>query len=139
MPRIEHLTAVTGSLLAAAVLAAGPAGAHAVDVRSPDTRDGASRPTAAGPDLRSPDTRDGATRPTAVRHDLRSPDARDSGIRRAPHVVAPTVTRPVVAPETGLDWQSAGIGALASAGLLISLAGGGLLVVRRRPRVTHPA
>jgi hypothetical protein len=79
-------------------------------------------------DLRSPDARDAAAR-AVTRQDLRSPDARDAATRSA----TPVVVR-VGAPDPGFEWDSAAIGALAGAGLLISLAGGGLLVTRRRPR-----
>ena len=68
--------------------------------------------------------------PLAAGQDLRSPDARDAATR------VPVVVRvaPAAPADSGLSWDSAAIGALAGAGLLISMAGGGLLVVRRRPR-----
>jgi hypothetical protein len=107
-----RLTSAAGVVLAAAAFA-GPAAA------------------ATGyQDLRSPDARDAATRSAAPAQDLRSPDARDAATRTA----TPVVVRVAPTADSGLEWDSAAIGALASAGLLISLAGGGVLVTRRRPR-----
>jgi hypothetical protein len=92
-------------------------------------------------DLRMPDTRDVAegrlyaqpAGPSQERYrDLRMPDTRDVAEGR---LYAPTA-RPVVVRITrtgdpGLSWDSAGIGALAGAGLLISAAGGALVLTRR--------
>jgi hypothetical protein len=105
----HRITTTAGTLLATTALVTAPALA------------------APHQDLRSPDARDAAAR-AVTRQDLRSPDARDAATRSA----TPVVVR--VAPEPGFEWDSAAIGALAGAGLLISLAGGGLLVTRRRPR-----
>jgi hypothetical protein len=114
--RIHRLTSAAGAVLAAAAFA-GPA-------------------VAAGPpqDLRSPDARDAAVRSVTSPQDLRSPDARDASTR----TVTPVVVR-VAGTDSGLEWDSAAIGALAGAGLLISLAGGGVLITRRRPRAARVA
>ncbi len=61
--------------------------------------------------------------------DHRSPDARAAGEGSTPVVVQVQAE-----PDTGLSWDSAAIGALAAAGLLISLAGATALVSRRRTR-----
>jgi hypothetical protein len=42
-------------------------------------------------------------------------------------------------PDAGFEWDSAAIGAIAGAGLIISIAGGGVLITRRRPRAARPA
>jgi hypothetical protein len=110
----HRITSAAGAVLAAAAFAA-PA-------------------VAQDQDLRSPDARDAATRGTTVQQDLRSPDARDAANPARPVVV----TLPA-APDPGFAWDSAAIGALAGAGLLISVAGGGVLVTRRRPRVGRAA
>jgi hypothetical protein len=70
---------------------------------------------------------------TQPRQDLRSPDARDAAERR------PVVVQVPAAPDTGFEWDSAALGALAGAGLMLSIAGGGVLIVRRRPRAARPA
>jgi hypothetical protein len=73
------------------------------------------------------------------RRDLRMPDTRDAAAGRYPA----TPSRPVVvridrgSSDTGLNWDSAVIGALAGAGLVVSASGGVLLVTRRRPRHGH--
>jgi hypothetical protein len=126
MPSIQRLTAATGSVLVAAAIAATPASARVEwtppsDLRSPDARDAATRPVPATP-------------PSGISQDLRSPDARDAATR--PTVVVRVAPAP---PQTGLSWDSAAIGALAGAGLLISIAGGGLVLVRRRAQVVQPA
>jgi hypothetical protein len=125
----HRLFTTTGSVLAIAAIAAGPAAAHPGDRISPDALDagagrylGSGAPDvrslgSAGPDRRSPDARDAATRVPVVIHWAAAP----------------------AAPDSGLSWDSAAIGALAGTGLLVSLAGGGLLVVRRRGRVARPA
>jgi hypothetical protein len=85
-------------------------------------------------DLRSPDARDAAAAAAATpRQDLRSPDARDAARPARPVVVE------VARADAGFAWDSAAIGALAGAGLLLSVAGGSVLVTRRRPRTARPA
>jgi hypothetical protein len=46
---------------------------------------------------------------------------------------------PPARADAGFAWDSAAIGALAGAGLLISITGGAVLVMRRRPRTTPVA
>ena len=70
----------------------------------------------------------------AASTDLRSPDARDAAERRAPVIV-----RVDGSPDTGVDWQAVGLGALVSAGLLISIAGAYVLIGRRRGHGPHVA
>jgi hypothetical protein len=103
MSRTPRLIAVTATMLAAAAIAAGPAPAD------PHAQDAHERAVAAHQDLRSPDTRDAAEGRTA-----------------------PVVVRVDRVSDTGLSWDSAGIGALVTAGLLTALAGAFLLVSRRR-------
>ena len=92
-------------------------------------------------DLRSADARDAArlaiaeqrTPPAHPTQDLRSPDTRDAarGV-----IVGAGVTAParVAAPATaGFDWGDAGLGAAASFGAMLLLAGAGARVVRTRP------
>jgi hypothetical protein len=133
MSRTRRLIAVTSSMLAAAALAAGPAPAD------PHAQDAHERAVAAHQDLRSPDTRDAAdgigVGVVATSQDLRSPDTRDFAEGRR----APVVVRVDRAPDSGLSWDSAGIGALVTAGLLFALAGGIALVTRHRPRGVRAA
>ena len=112
MSRIHRLTTTGTAALAAAALAAAPAAAVQDDLRTPDARD-AGLPAVVTP-------QDGA--------DLRTPDARDAGAGATPVVVR------VTQPDTGISWDSAAIGAIAAAGLLISAAGTAGLVSRRRTR-----
>jgi hypothetical protein len=94
-------------------------------------------------DVRSPDARDASAQRAT---DLRSPDARDAAQDGQIVVAGPPawpanpqpITRPLAvasAPSSGLDWGSAGIGAVAGVGACaISLVGiGGL----RRRRVAR--
>ena len=118
--------------------AAGKTTPHVVqDLSAPDV---AAAARAAGPyrrqDLRSPDARDAAAAAVSASgtQDLRSPDARDAAERRAPVVVR--VDR---SPQSGISWDSAGIGALVSAGIMFSLVGAFVLVTRRRTRGAHTA
>ena len=67
--------------------------------------------------------------------DLRMPDTRDVAEGRVP-AASPVVVRVQGGPDTGLSWDSAVIGALAGAGLLVS-AGGGVLLVNRRHAAAH--
>jgi hypothetical protein len=113
----HRITSVAGAVLAAAAFAA-PAAAQNQDLRSPDARDAAAAAMSPSPS-----------------QDLRSPDARDAATRS----VTPVVVRVSRPGDTGLAWDSAAIGALAGAGLLISLAGGGMLITRRRPSAVRPA
>jgi hypothetical protein len=136
----NRLITTTGSVLAIAAITAGPAAARSTDLRSPDARDAAAGRYLGSvhADLRSPDARDAASGRYlgSVHADLRSPDARDAATR------TPVIVRVVPGPaasDPGLSWDSAAIGALAGAGLLVSMAGGGLLVVRRRSHVARPA
>jgi hypothetical protein len=141
MSRIHRLTTVVGTALLVAGLAAGPAVAQSGDVRSPDARDAGTPAVVQSGDVRSPDARDAGT--PAVRapsaqpaaHDVRSPDARDAADGGTPVVV-----QVHEAPSTGVRWDSAAVGALIAAGLLVALAGVMTLVSRRRtPRKPRPA
>jgi hypothetical protein len=97
-------------------------------------------------DLPSPDARHAAAS-TQRATDLRSPDVRDAAQPAPPVVAGPPawpvnpqpITRPraiASAPPSGLDWDSAGIGAVAGLGACaISLVGIGEL---RRRRVARP-
>jgi hypothetical protein len=121
MPSMHQLTAAAGTVLATVAVATAPAVGRTHQWTPPK-------------DLRSPDARDAATRRTATTYqDLRSPDTRDAATR--PPVLVRVTPAP---PASGLNWDSAAIGALAGAGLLISIAGGGLVLVRRRAQVTPP-
>src|SRR4051794_22946323 len=134
MPMTAHrITTTAGALLATVTLVAAPAAALAAgqDLRSPDARDAAAA-AQKRQDLRSPDARDAAAAATR-RQDLRSPDAPDAADRR------PVIVQVPVSPDTGFEWDSAAIGALAGVGLMLSIAGGGVLIVRRRPRAPRPA
>ena len=107
MSRTNRLIVVTGTMLATAAIAAGPAPAD------PHAQDAHERAVAAQQDLRSPDTRR---------------DTRDAAEGRG----APVVVQVDRVPDGGLSWDSAGIGALVSAGLMFSLAGAFVLLSRRR-------
>jgi hypothetical protein len=117
-------TALIGVTLAAAIAAPGasadPGATAYQDLRSPDARDAAERPTYA----------DG---PGAITYrDLRSPDARDAAEGYRPALEPqPPVDEP--SSPDGFDWVSAAIGAAVGTGLLIALivTVGGL--ARRRP------
>ncbi len=122
--------ALATALTLAATTAPG-APAHPTDLRGPDARDAADR-TPRPPDLRSPDARDAAAGRRIV----------VSGAPTWPSSPQP-ITRPrvvVSAPDSGLDWASAGIGAAAVAGAiafaLVALAG---LRHRRVARPGSPA
>ena len=114
----HRITTTAGTLLATAALAAAPATASTEpatqDLRSPDARDAAAAAMAQSPS-----------------QDLRSPDARDAANPVRPVVVQIPAATP---PEAGFEWDSAAIGALAGAGLMISIVGGSVLITRRRPR-----
>jgi hypothetical protein len=70
----------------------------------------------------------------APHQDLRMPDTRDIAEGRVPATPArPVVVRIERGADTGLSWDSAIIGAIAGAGLLVSASGGVLLVTRRHP------
>jgi hypothetical protein len=136
--RIHRLTTTAGTVFAVAAMAASPAGALGQDLGATDARDAAAaaEPATLPQDLRSPDARDAAAAAEAATlpQDLRSPDARDAAERTVPVVVR--VSAP---PEAGFEWDSAAIGALGGTGLVLALAGGGVLVVRRRPRAARVA
>jgi hypothetical protein len=124
----RRLTRSTAVGLALAALAAPTALADA-----PPRADVLARAEAAQTqDLRSPDTRDAATR-ADTKQDLRSPDARDAGEGRgtytAPNVMIVKVPEPV---QGGIDWADAGIGAGGLLGLMLLGLGGSLAVVHRR-------
>ena len=118
------------------LLAAAPAAAQQ-DLRSPDSRDAADRPTqsivpeAGLPAFPTPSAR------SHVNQDLRSPDARDAAAGRgtldAPQVTVVKLPQPAPIPAGGIDWADAGMGAAIV--LLLSVAGVVAVVVRRR---THP-
>jgi hypothetical protein len=113
--RSQRLT-TTGAVIAATVVAASPAVAVAMPANDAMSHAAGSR--------------------TTPRQDLRSPDARDAA-ERVPSVVVPVrVPERVAAPvqDQGIEWDSAAVGALAGAGVIITLAGGGVLLLRRRPR-----
>jgi hypothetical protein len=123
MSRIHRLTTAAGTILAVMAIAAGPANAQSQDLRSPDARDASATSSVAG-------TTSGA------RQDLRSPDSRDAAAGRGVPVVV-RVDRTVEQGQ-GLSWDSIGLGALMTAGLLASIAGAYALIGRRRghgPRV----
>lgn len=104
-----------GGLLAAMALAV-PAAAMPIDLRVRDT---------ARQDLRMPDTRDAAQRPSETRQDLRSPDTRDAAQR--PPVASPTPAQPA---DHDVPWALIGGGLCAL--LLVGLAAR-RRVVRLRP------
>jgi hypothetical protein len=124
---------ITGALLAPS------AGAQArQDLRSPDARDAAGLTRVAEPahrgvdqrgqDLRSPDSQDagttgGAQAPAAVQ-DLRSPDAVDAAAPpRSSVAPAAPDTRIVTITTHRFEWGAAAIGAAATLGLMLVLAG----------------
>jgi hypothetical protein len=131
----RRLTRSTAVCLALAALAAPTALAdpHAADVH-------ARAEAAQKQDLRSPDTRDAATR-AETKQDLRSPDTRDAsegrGTYTAPNVMIVKVPEPVQA-EGGIDWADAGIGAGGLLGLMLLGLGGSLAVVPRRQAHATP-
>ena len=130
--RITRSTAVCMALaaLAAPTALADP---HAADVH-------ARAEAAQKQDLRSPDTRDTATR-AETKQDLRSPDTRDAsegrGTYTTPNVMIVKVPEPVQA-EGGIDWADAGIGAGGLLGLTLLGLGGSLAVVHRRQAHATP-
>jgi hypothetical protein len=132
---IRRITRSTAVGLALAALAAPTALAdpHAADVH-------ARAQAAQKQDLRSPDTRDAATR-AETKQDLRSPDTRDAGEGRgtytAPNVMIVKVPEPLQA-EGGIDWANAGIGAGGLLGLMLLGLGGSLAVVHRRQAHATP-
>ena len=131
----RRLTRSTAVGLALAALAAPTALAdpHAADVH-------ARAEATQKQDLRSPDTRDAATR-AETKQDLRSPDARDAsegrGTYTAPNVMIVKVPEPVQA-EAGIDWADAGIGAGGLLGLTLLGLGGSLALVHRRQAHATP-
>jgi hypothetical protein len=130
--RITRSTAV-GLALAALAAPTALADPHAADTH-------ARAEAAQKQDLRSPDTRDAATR-VEPKQDLRSPDARDAsqgrGTYTAPDVVVVKVPDPVPA-DGGINWADAGIGAGGLLGLVLLGLGGSLAVVHRRQAHAAP-
>ena len=130
----RRLTCSTAVCLALAALAAPTALAdpHAADMHA--------RAEAQKQDLRSPDTRDAATR-AETKQDLRSPDTRDAsegrGTYTAPNVMIVKVPEPVQA-EGGIDWADVGIGAGGLLGLTLLGLGGSLAVAHRRQAHATP-
>jgi hypothetical protein len=131
----RRLTRSTAVGLALAALAAPTALAdpHAADVH-------ARAEAAQKRDLRSPDTRDAATR-AETKQDLRSPDTVDAsegrGTYTAPNVMIVKVPEPLQA-EGSIDWADAGIGAGGLLGLMLLGLGGSLAVVHRRQTPATP-
>jgi hypothetical protein len=111
---IRSLLVITTASLALAA----PAGAAPADLRTEAARDaGVGAVSGAG-----------APGP----QDLRSPDARDGTGTRTPVVPDPVVVRVSQPSAEGISWASAAVGALIASGLLITLAGGGMVATRRR-------
>ncbi|HEX6621921.1 MAG TPA: hypothetical protein VF024_19815 [Solirubrobacteraceae bacterium] len=143
-PRKALGTALATALTLAATAAPG-ALAQPINPRSSDASEAANG-TQPATDVRSPDARDAADR-SQPPPDLRSPDARDAAAGRQIAVAGPPtwptspqpVTPPrvvVSAPDSGLDWPSAGIGAGTVIGALaIALVG---TVGLRRRRIARP-
>jgi hypothetical protein len=131
-----RLAAAVGTLLATAALASSAsADPHAQDTHMRELQAAGKTTPHVVQDLRSPDARDAARAAGPYhRQDLRSPDARDAAERRAP-----TIVRVDRSPRSGISWDSAGIGALVSAGIMFSLVGAFVLVTRRRTRGVHTA
>jgi hypothetical protein len=127
MLTIRRLAATSCTLLAALALTAGPAGAQQ-DLRSPDARDAALNSSIADAMASAPESQD-----------LRSPDTRDAATHRRAPVVVNVQRVPAPESDSGLSWDSAGIGALIAAGLFASIAGAVVLIGRRRPHGPHAA
>jgi hypothetical protein len=128
MSRIHRLIIVVGTVLVALVMSPGPANAYAL------------ADTVSHQDLRSPDARDAALPADTTVQDLRSPDSRDAADGRGTPIVVQVerTVQPAQGQGQGLSWDSIGLGALITAGLLASVAGAYLLIGRRRghgPRV----
>ena len=130
--RLSRSTAV-GLALAALAAPTALADPHAADVH-------ARAEAAQNQDLRSPDTRDAATR-AEPKQDLRSPDTRDAGEGRgtytAPNVIVVKVPEPAPA-DGGIDWADAGIGVGGLLGLMLLALGGSLAVAHRRQAHATP-
>jgi hypothetical protein len=128
----RRLTRSTTIGLALAALAAPAAGAQQ-DLRNADqvAPAGSERQ-----DLRNADQ----VAPAEVgSQDLRGPDAIDAGAGRSPSADVVFVDASSPAPEDGLDWGDAGIGAGGLLGLGLIALGGTLVVVRRRHATTVPS
>jgi uncharacterized iron-regulated membrane protein len=111
---------ITAALVAAALAA--PA-AHAADLRSPDARDA--------------DAHYGLySNGVPQVQDLRSPDARDAADGIVPSAQSVPVVRVVDTAPGGFSWSDAGIGAAASLGLVLLVAGAFIGVSRRRLHTT---
>jgi hypothetical protein len=130
--RLTRSTAV-GLVLAALAAPTALADPHAADTH-------ARAEAAQKQDLRSPDTREAATR-AEPKQDLRSPDTRDAGEGRgtytAPNVMIVKVREPVPA-QAGIDWADVSIGAGGLLGLILLGLGGSLAVVHRRKAHATP-
>ena len=127
----KHLIAVTA--VTAATVSAGPALARPADTFAPGTSDAAQSGRTAQGDLRGDAARAAAERPSeAVPGDLRGDAARTAAEPRVPVVV--DVEAPVA---EGLDWTSIGLGAGGGIALL-AIGAGGVVLIRRGPRVTAP-
>jgi hypothetical protein len=136
--RLLAATCVVAGLTASSALAA-PA---PPDLRSPDAKD-ASQAAAAAIDKRSPDVQDVASQTGGTASDLRVTSSL-AGPPQDPKngpPVFPTNTIPLPHPATpaepapsgdGFDWDSAGIGAGGAALVCITLAGGVVVMSRRR-------
>ena len=123
MSRIQRLTNSAATALLVAVFACGPAAAQSQDMRTPDARDAATP------------TRVTSSPAEPALQDVRSPDARD-----AAEVATPVVVQVQPDADSGMSWDSAAIGALIAAGLLVAIAGAVALVSRRRaPGRARPA
>jgi hypothetical protein len=144
----KRLTRSTTIGLALAALAAPAAGAQQ-DLRNADQ----VSPAAIGEqDLRNADqVSPAATEEQDLRNadqvspaateeqDLRGPDAIDAAAARGPTPDVVFVDAPVPAPDDGLDWADAGIGAGGLLGLGLIALGGTLVVVRRRHATSVPS
>lgn len=133
MTRRLTRSTVVGLAIAAFAAPTALADPHAADMH-------ARAEAAQKQDLRSPDSRDAATRAEA-KQDLRSPDARDAGAGRgtytAPNVMVVKVPPPVPA-EGGIDWADAGIGAGGLLALMLLGLASSLAVVHRRQAHATP-
>jgi len=131
-----------------ALVLAVPATAAAQDLRTPDARTGIT-PAEAGQELRTPDAQSAAEPDEASREpvdargeaaadpELRSPAAR-GGTQPSAAVEAPDPIQPVDDASGGFGWGDAGIGAAGTLGIVLALAGIGLLTTHVRRRLQLP-
>jgi hypothetical protein len=143
-------TRIITSIGAVALVLAVPGSSAAQDLRTPDARTGIA-PAEAGQELRTPDARSAAD-PDAASREPRAIDARGEAAagRELPSPASRGGTRPSVAVEArdpiqpvgdasdGFGWGDAGIGAAGTLGIVLALAGIGLLTthVRRRQQLS---